>query len=233
MATYVPCWITLPLLQASMDSGYHAPPSAWLSIPGLQDGSGLRGVLLTLALDQYDLIDHGAHQRHFGNKLLGRNVAESGIVGLQHLPFHRAHEEIALLTGLGVLTPVIFLGKAVVESREIHIRRLGIAAAVLAAAGSQQAHQHQGRQGHCHPFLHCCVSFLFCVVQVYRRTAEKKVPRYLPVFPRRACFFPPLAFIPDTRYDCNHQFYYSFSSILLLLESGLVFHEIQLPKRLQ
>ena len=31
MATYVPCWITLPLLQASMDSGYHAPPSAWLS----------------------------------------------------------------------------------------------------------------------------------------------------------------------------------------------------------
>ena len=30
MATYVPCWITIPRPQASMDSGYQAPPSAWV-----------------------------------------------------------------------------------------------------------------------------------------------------------------------------------------------------------
>ena len=108
--------------------------------PGLEDLHRLRGVLLTVGLQEHILAHGVGHHRGLGQKLLDRNIAQTGIVHLQHYAVQVHH----------IVAPAVFFRQSVVKSSQIHV----IGSLRFAAAGGQQAAQGQGHSRQRKQFLH-------------------------------------------------------------------------------
>ena len=108
--------------------------------PGLEDLHRLRSILLTVGLQEHILAYGVGHHRSLGQKLLGRNIAQTGIVHLQHFAVQIHH----------IVAPAVFFRQSVVKSSQIHV----IGSLRFAAAGGQQAAQSQGHSHQRKQFLH-------------------------------------------------------------------------------
>ena len=108
--------------------------------PGLEDLHRLRGILLTVGLQEHILAHGVGHHRGLGQKLLDRNIAQTGIVHLQHFAVQVHH----------IVAPAVFFRQSVVKSSQIHV----IGSLRFAAAGGQQAAQGQGHSRQRKQFLH-------------------------------------------------------------------------------
>ena len=108
--------------------------------PGLEDLHRLRSILLIVGLQEHILAYGVGHHRSLGQKLLGRNIAQTGIVHLQHFAVQIHH----------IVAPAVLLRQSVVKSSQIHV----IGSSCFAAAGGQQAAQGQGHSRQHKQFLH-------------------------------------------------------------------------------
>ena len=108
--------------------------------PGLEDLHRLRSILLTVGLQEHILTHGVGHHRSLGQKLLGRNIAQTGIVHLQHFAVQVHH----------IVAPAVFFRQSVIKSSQIHV----IGSLRFAAAGGQQAAQGQGHSRQRKQFLH-------------------------------------------------------------------------------
>ena len=108
--------------------------------PGLEDLHRLRSILLTVGLQEHILAYGVGHHRGLGQKLLGRNIAQTGIVHLQHVAIQVHH----------IVAPAVLLRQSIIKSGQIHV----IGSFCFAAAGGQQAAQSQGHSHQRKQFLH-------------------------------------------------------------------------------
>ena len=108
--------------------------------PGLEDLRRLCGVLLAVGLQEHILTYGVGHHRGLGQKLLGGDVPQTGIVHLQHFAVQIHH----------IVAPAVLLRQSIIKSGQIHV----IGSFRFAAAGGQQAAQGQGHSRQRKQFLH-------------------------------------------------------------------------------
>ena len=108
--------------------------------PGLEDLRRLCGVLFAVGLQEHILAYGVGHHRSLGQKLLGGDVPQTGIVHLQHFAVQIHH----------IVAPAVLLRQSVVKSSQIHV----IGSLRFVAAGGQQAAQSQGHSRQRKQFLH-------------------------------------------------------------------------------